>query len=156
MTTSPSSAVPVAPPVGPPAAAVFQRDCVMLSLRRAARAVSRRYEDALRPVGLTASQFSILAALLRDQAVPIGPVAEALGMDRTTLTHNLVPLVRRGLVGSSPHPPDARIRLLALTEAGQRLMHQAVPLWRQAQEDSLARVDAGRWADAKAVLGDLL
>src|SRR3546814_10767429 len=75
------------------------RDCCMcLHVQRAARAVARRFDDALRPLGLTSGQFSLLMSLNRPQAPSIGSVSALLAMDRTTLTANLKPLERRGLV----------------------------------------------------------
>jgi DNA-binding MarR family transcriptional regulator len=128
----------------------------MFNLRKAARGISRRYEEALRPVGLKAGQFSILAALLdaRD-GLPIGRVAEILGMDRTTLNRNLRPLERRGVVESFPDPDDRRSRKLRITEAGRQLMDEAIPLWRQAQAESFERIDQAHWPELRADLNAL-
>jgi DNA-binding MarR family transcriptional regulator len=126
--------------------------CVMFNVRKAARGLSRRYEEALRPVGLKAGQFSIMAALLDVGDAPLGTLAQRLGMDRTTLNRNLSPLERRGLVESRPDPEDRRARRLALTAAGRSVMDQAIQLWRQAQADSLARLGAERWPGFKADL----
>jgi len=132
------------------------QECVMFNLRKAARGISRRYEDALRPVGLKAGQFSILAALLdAGDGLPIGRVAENLGMDRTTLNRNLRPLERRGVVESAPDPADRRSRKLRITDAGQRLMDAAIPLWRAAQAESFQRIDRARWPALRAELSSL-
>src|SRR5437588_515488 len=72
--------------------------CLCLHLQRAARAVARRFDAALRPLGLTSGQFSLLMSLNRPQPASIGNVSSLLAMDRTTLTANLKPLERRGLV----------------------------------------------------------
>jgi DNA-binding MarR family transcriptional regulator len=129
--------------------------CVCLGLRKAARAVSRRYDRALRPLGLTSGQFGIGAALLRDQAVPLGDLAQALGMDRTTLNHNLKPLIKRGLVRDIPNPEDRRVRALQLTREGRAVMRKAIPLWQQAQADAAARLGATAWSDLARTLGAL-
>lgn len=107
--------------------------CLCLHLQRAARMVARRYDEALRPAGLVNTQFSLLMALNRPGTVSPGSVAGLLGMDRTTLTANLKPLQRRGLVSVAVDPGDRRGRRLALTAEGRALLARALPLWRQAQ-----------------------
>jgi DNA-binding MarR family transcriptional regulator len=104
--------------------------CLCLHVQRAARALARRFDEALRPFGLTNGQFSLLMALNRPQPVPMRPVAQLLAMDRTTLTAALKPLQRDGLVAVTTDPADRRGRLLALTQEGEALLARAVPVWR--------------------------
>src|SRR5690242_13012002 len=80
--------------------------CLCLHVQRAARALGRLFDDALRPVGLTNGQFSLLMSLNRPEPPPMGPVASLLAMDQTTLTAALKPLQRRGLVDIVPNPKD--------------------------------------------------
>lgn len=136
-------------------AAEFGRVCVCQALRRTARRVSKRYEDALRPVGLKAGQFTILAALHRDGHVPLGALADGLGMDRTTLTKDLRPLERRGLVTSVADEKDARVRGLKLTDAGRALLREAVPLWMTAQDISYGRIGDTEWTTLRRTLDRL-
>ena len=103
--------------------------CVCLHLQRAARAVARRFDEALRPLGLTNGQFSLMMSLNRPQPPRIGTVAAFLAMDRTTLTAALKPLERRGLVAVAADPADRRSRLLSLTPAGRALLVAALPIW---------------------------
>ena len=105
--------------------------CLCLHLQRAARAVARRFDAALRPLGLTSGQFSLLMSLNRPQAASIGDVSALLAMDRTTLTANLKPLERRGLVTVTVDDADKRTRRLSLTPAGRALLCAAVPTWRR-------------------------
>ena len=105
--------------------------CLCLHLRRAARAVARRFDAALRPLGLTNGQFSLLMSLNRSEPANIGSVAALLAMDRTTLTADLKPLERRGLVRVTVDTADKRTRRLALTAAGRVLLAAAVPVWRR-------------------------
>jgi DNA-binding MarR family transcriptional regulator len=109
--------------------------CLSLHLQRAARAMARRFDDALRPVGLTNGQFSLLVALNRPEQPRIGAVASLLAMDRTTLTANLKPLERRGLLTVARDPEDRRSRRLDLTDAGRDLLSRAVPIWRAAHDE---------------------
>lgn len=112
------------------------RDCCLcLHVQRAARALARRFDEALRPFGLTNGQFSLLMSLNRPEPPSMGPVAALLAMDRTTLTAALKPLQRRGLVEISPDPDDRRSRILSLTKAGRRLLARAMPTWQSTHEE---------------------
>jgi DNA-binding MarR family transcriptional regulator len=103
--------------------------CLCLHLQRAARAIARHFDDALRPLGLTSGQFSLLMSLNRPQPPNMASVAGVLAMDRTTLTANLKPLERRGLVAVTVDEADRRNRRMALTPAGRALLATAVPIW---------------------------
>ena len=109
-------------------------NCLCLHLQRAARAVARRFDQAFRPLDLTSGQFSLMMSLISLDAPSIGYVSALLAMDRTTLTANLKPLERRGLVTVSVDDADRRTRRLILTPAGRALLAAAVPIWRQTHE----------------------
>ena len=103
--------------------------CLCLYLQRAARAVGRRFDAALRPLGLTNGQFSLLMSLNRPEPASMGQISALLAMDRTTLTANLKPLERRGLVTVSVDEADRRGRRLTLTPTGRALLVAALPIW---------------------------
>jgi DNA-binding MarR family transcriptional regulator len=106
------------------------RDCCLcLHVQRAARALARRFDEALRPLGLTNGQFSLLMSLNRPEPAGMGSVASLLAMDRTTLTAALKPLERRGLVKIIADPEDRRSRRLILSPKGKRLLAAGVPIW---------------------------
>jgi DNA-binding MarR family transcriptional regulator len=113
---------------------VVNTECFCLNLKRAARAVARRYDEALGPVDLTNGQFSTLIAIAGLQPVSMQILAERLGMDRTTLTATLKPLQRRGLISIRPDTADRRSRSLTLTDEGAVLLRDAVPLWKKVQQ----------------------
>lgn len=117
--------------------------CLCLHVQRAARSLGRRFDEALRPAGLTNGQFSLLMSLNRPEPPPMGPVASLLAMDRTTLTAALKPLERRGLVRVSQDPTDRRSRILTLTEEGHNLLIRALPLWEQTHREVEELVPAG-------------
>jgi DNA-binding MarR family transcriptional regulator len=127
---------------------LFVRDtCLCLHLQRAARALARRFDDALRPLGLTSGQYSMMMALNRPEPPGIGSVASLLSMDRTTLTAALKPLQRRDLVTAMVDAADRRGRRLRLTPAGRALLARALPVWRRTHaeiERLLPRDGAGR------------
>lgn len=103
--------------------------CLCLHLQRAARAVARRFDEALRPLDLTNGQFSLLMSLNRLEPAAMSGVAALLAMDRTTLTAALKPLQRRELVDIAVDPADRRSRKLTLTDAGRALLAAALPIW---------------------------
>jgi DNA-binding MarR family transcriptional regulator len=112
------------------------RDCCLcLHVQRAARALARRFDEALRPFDLTNGQFSLLMSLNRPEPPAMAAVASLLAMDRTTLTAALKPLERRGLVTVAPDPGDRRSRLMALTPKGMALLAQAVPIWERTHQE---------------------
>ena len=105
--------------------------CLCLHVQRAARALGRRFDEALRPLELTHGQFSLLVSLNRPEPPTLGSVATLLAMDRTTLTANLKPLERRKLVKVAVDKQDKRSRRLTITTAGRALLNKAFPVWQQ-------------------------
>lgn len=141
----------------PFAATIEVRDaCYCLHLQRAARAMARRFDDALRPHGLTNGQFSLMMALNAPEPTTIPRVAALLGMDRTTVTANLKPLEKRGLVESEVDPGDRRARRPRLTGKGHALLLSALPTWTKTQAEVETVVPASharRLRDDLAALG---
>ncbi len=133
----------------------MRNSCICLGLRRAARAVSRRYDDAFRPLGITSGQFSILGALLQNRPVPLGSLASVLGMDRTTLNRNLRPLEAAELIATRPDDTDQRVRALELTAKGHTILTNAIPLWREAQKASEDRLGEMPWQTVRGALNTL-
>jgi DNA-binding MarR family transcriptional regulator len=107
-------------------------------VQRAARALARRFDEAFRPFDLTNGQFSLLMSLNRPEPPPMGPVADLLAMDRTTLTAALKPLERRALVRIAMDRNDRRSRIVILTAKGRELVARAVPVW----ESTHAEIEA--------------
>jgi len=108
--------------------------CLMQKTRRAARQLTSIYEEAFSGLDLTGGQFSILVALSVAGPASITMLAEALGMDRTTLSRGLGPLERRGLITFQTSASDSRAKLASLTPRGDALLDKAKPLWQEAQE----------------------
>jgi DNA-binding MarR family transcriptional regulator len=126
------------------ATAEVHQSCLSMALRQAARALTQRYDAAFSVAGIRSTQFSVLVALAQAPSVPLSRLAEALVMDRTTLTRNLAPLLRRGLVEESA-AEDKRVRSYALTARGKQLLTRALPDWKGAQARilrALAKEDA--------------
>ena len=117
--------------------------CLCLHVQRAARALARRFDEVLRPVDLTNGQFSLLTSLNRPEPPTIGSVANLLAMDRTTLTANLKPLERRGLLKITVDKEDKRSRRLIITAAGRALLSKAYPLWKAAHVETEFLISPG-------------
>lgn len=121
--------------------------CLCLHAQRAARALARRFDEALRPLDLTNGQFSLMMSLNRPKPPGMAAVASLLAMDRTTLTAALKPLQRRRLIRVTPDVTDRRGRLLTLTARGRRLLVRAFPVWKSTHaqvEAQLGEVDPDR------------
>lgn len=103
--------------------------CLCLAAQRAARSLARRFDEALKPAGITSGQFSLLMSLNRPEPPTIGAVAGLLAMDRTTLTANLKPLQRRGMIQLVVDEKDGRSRRIRLTDAGMVALNAALPIW---------------------------
>lgn len=128
------------------ASTILVRDaCLCLHAQRAARALARHFDDVLRPTGITSGQFSLLMSLNRPEPPTISSVAQLLAMDRTTLTANLKPLERRGLIKVAVDTEDRRSRRLALTAAGRDVLAEAFPLWKDTHAEIEKKIaESGR------------
>ena len=130
--------------------------CTCLRLRRITRRITQIYDGALEPAGLTVNQFGMLARLygasLRSEILPIGALADRLGMDPTTLNRSLKPLEKEGFIADTSDPADKRVRAVLITDTGVEKLRRAVPLWREAQ----ARIDAALGIDTSVALNGLL
>jgi DNA-binding MarR family transcriptional regulator len=129
--------------------------CLCLHVQRAARALARRFDDVLRPVGLTQGQFSLLTSLNRAEPPTIGAVATLLALDRTTLTANLKPLERRGLLKVKVDGEDKRSRRLILTPAGKAALTAAAPIWRRAHAQAERQLHSATADVLRACLREL-
>ena len=127
------------------------RACACANLRRAARAVTQVFDEVLTPSGLKATQFTLLVTNRLMGESTINELAERMAMDRTTLSRNLKPLVRNGLLEVRPGE-DGRTRLVRLTPAGERSLKEAYPLWQQAQQEIVGVLGEERH---EALLGDI-
>ncbi len=123
----------------PPVLPLDRPDCVCSLIRRTARGVTRLYDEALAPTGLRLTQYSLLANLDRLGSIAMTDLAEVLSMDRTTLTRNVAPLERDGLLSLRP-AGRGRTKLVALTARGRRRLRDAFRLWEQAQQHFSALV----------------
>src|ERR1700758_3472599 len=129
--------------------------CLCIRVQRAARALARHFDDALRDYGLTHGQYSLLVGLNQDEPPIMSVVAAALAMDRTTLTANLKPLEREGLVRIAVDQKDRRSRRLIITTKGRATLKAAFPAWKAAHAEidnavGVTRVDRLR-ADLRAI-----
>jgi len=116
------------------------QNCVCLSLQQAARVVGRLFDDALRPLDMTNWQFSLLMQVAGQGTPTIGELAASLATDRTTITANLKPLERRGLVEIHKDESDARTRRVIMTKLGARTMRSAYDIWTHVNAGAVKKV----------------
>jgi DNA-binding MarR family transcriptional regulator len=128
--------------------------CACGRLRRASRALTQLYDDAMAPAGLRVTQFSLLRTLARDGPLRISDLAERLLLDRTALSRNLDPLVEHGFVEVS-RGSDARTREAAMTKKGSATLRAATRHWERAQEIVAARLGHEKLDALIEVLGEL-
>ncbi len=126
-------------------------NCTCFNLRKAARAVTQMYDEALQPSGLRATQFSLLSVVENNGPIGITQLARTLVTDRTTLTRNLKPLLSQELV-QVVDDADRRLRPIAVTSRGRDRLAQALPLWREVQAGLAKGFGHARWT---GLLGDL-
>lgn len=124
--------------------------CTCAKLRRSARIVSALYDEALMPSGLSVAQFGLLRTLERTGPCSLTALAEASGLDRTTLNRNLRPLQEAEMVASASGT-DQRARIVQITDRARAAMRVAVPHWRAAQ----ARIDAALGRDRETLFAIL-
>lgn len=118
--------------------------CLCGSLRRAARALTQRYERELRPLGLRGTQLTILQVLARAGEVLQGQLGTMLAMDSTSLTRTLRIMVREGWVAER-RGSDRRERWLRLSEPGKKLLAEAMPVWERVQKKVRAELGGEEW-----------
>ncbi len=106
-------------------------ECPALRVRQASRVLARLYDDELAPFGLHSSQLPVLAAaaLFGDSGTPMSKLAQAVLMDRTTLTRSIRPLERAGLLRVARSPEDARTKIVVITRSGGRMIESIFPVW---------------------------
>lgn len=125
--------------------------CCCFNLRKVTRAITQHYDRYLEPAGIRATQFTLLVALNSTSAKTLTEIAESLVMDRTTLTRNLKPLEKLGLIAST-HTMDKRSKAYVLTEKGKEVVDRGIPLWQEAQRTVVGVLGEDRY---RALLGEL-
>jgi DNA-binding MarR family transcriptional regulator len=118
--------------------------CVCFNIRKSSRAITQLYEEALRPTGLRATQFTLLVATRVMGTATINGLAKGLVMDRTTLTRNMRPLEKQGFIRVMPGKEDRREREVTLTLAGQDILATALPLWKTVQQSVVESLGKNR------------
>ena len=134
------------------------KKCAGMRVRQVSRLLTRVYDECLRPLGVQESQLSLLVAvaIFGDRGAQMGTLAEQLLLDRTTLTRNVVPLEKAGLVRVARSADDARARVVFLTRDGQRMIESAHPLWEEAQAKVRRVLGAQRFEELRSQLSGVV
>jgi DNA-binding MarR family transcriptional regulator len=130
-----------------------QTQCICVNLRRAARAMTALYDDALAAAGIKITQFSLLRSVERNEPASVSVLSEDLDLDRTTLTRNLDPLQRDGMITVAAGI-DRRVTEVRLTAKGRKAIARALPLWEEAQTSIGRRFAAGRLAQLREIAAE--
>ena len=125
--------------------------CVCFNIRKASRAVTQAYDAALQPSGLRATQLTLLAVISNSEPTTISQLGERLVMDRTTLTRNLRPIEKQGLLKIAPGE-DRRTREVSLTARGRKALAKGIPLWEKVQARLVDALGENRWSRMSADL----
>ena len=125
--------------------------CACFNLRKASRAVTNLFDEALAPVGLRSTQLVILVAIAASGPVTLTRLAKEMALDSSTLARSIGPLEREGLVERSAVKDRGRITL-SVTKKGHDGLARALPLWRAAQDDLVSRLGAQAWNDLREIL----
>ena len=112
--------------------------CLCFHLRRSARTVTRRFDSAMRPHGISAPRFSLLMCIGERAPIAFRDLATLTALDRSTLSRDVRVLERDGFVRSEITERDGRLRLLVLTESGRAMLGAGLPRWREAESALLA------------------
>ena len=136
------------------AARVMAAECLCFRARRTARAITRAYDEALRPTGLQATQVTLMSTIARgkDGAQPMGQLADILALEISTLTRNLRALESGGLVVTGRSETDRRVRVVRLTGAGKARLAGALPYWQRAHDEVIRAMGADTAATLHAAL----
>lgn len=129
--------------------------CTGFRLRKATRRATQIYDHALAPHGLTVTQYSLLALLARDGAMPMSRLAERAGMDRTSMTRTIRPLAAEKFVTLSGASDDKRLRIVALTSSGNAVFESALAAWQDVQRHVNRALGRDRLAMLHELLGDV-
>ena len=141
------------PKKGPVTVQEAATTCACQKARIAARAVTRAYDDALRPTGLRSTQFTVLVAASVAGGIPLGQLAVILGLERTTLTRNLSALERQGLIRIGK--VDGRTRKVMISPVGADRLEKALPLWNRAQQRLREKLGEQEWSAIHTSLAKL-
>ncbi|MCP4318918.1 MAG: winged helix-turn-helix transcriptional regulator [Hyphomicrobiales bacterium] len=126
-------------------------ECMVLKTRKAARAITRRYNRLLRPYGLQCTQVSLLYAVAANKYKSVSDMADQLAIERSTLTRNLKLLRLRGYIHSD-QLGQGRPQSFELTEQGETLLKTLIPLWKTAQAELRKELGSKHWESVQASL----
>ncbi len=121
------------------------RECTCFNLRKAARVVTQIFDNTMRPINLRATQFTLLALASVHGPITVTRLAEEMVADRTTLSRNLNPMEKSGLIRIEPGD-DRRTRFVIITESGRRKLEEAYPLWKKAQQGIKDAMGTDKWS----------
>ena len=119
--------------------------CTCFNLRKASRIVTQYFDDSMRSIGLRGTQFTLLANAFAYSPITVTRMSEIMITDRTTLGRNLLPMEKRGFIKVEPGE-DRRTRIVQITDAGEKKLEEAYPLWKETQESIKQKIGSQNWS----------
>jgi DNA-binding MarR family transcriptional regulator len=129
--------------------------CTCFNLRKASRIVTQYFDDSMRSIGLRGTQFTLLANAFAYSPITVTRMAEIMVTDRTTLGRNLLPMEKRGLIKVGPGD-DRRTRIVQITDAGEKKLEEAYPVWKKTQENIKQKIGSQNWSTMISNISNLV
>ncbi|MGD1895768.1 MAG: MarR family winged helix-turn-helix transcriptional regulator [Phormidesmis sp.] len=120
----------------------MSQECVARRLRQVNRTITRLYDEALRPHGLTVNQLNILAVIISEKQIRPGQLGQSLGMEKSTVSRTVDRMVRKDWIKVTPGE-DSRTQLLSVTPKGRKLLLSVTPIWDNLQAGVLTDTSSG-------------
>jgi len=131
------------------------RECTCSNLRKGMRVVTQLFDNAMRSINLRGTQYTLLVLVLALGPISVSKLAEEMVTDRTTLSRNLEPMRRNGLIKIG-RGEDRRTRIVKITDSGRKKLEEAYPIWRKTQEDIKTKLGIENWASMMTSLSELV
>jgi len=129
--------------------------CTCFNLRKASRIVTQYFDDSMRSIGLRGTQFTLLANAFAYSPITVTRMAEIMVTDRTTLGRNLLPMEKNGLI-KVEQGDDRRTRIVQITDAGEKKLEEAYPLWKETQESIKQKIGSQNWSTMISNISNLV
>lgn len=131
------------------------RECTCFNLRKGMRVVTQLFDNAMRSINIRGTQYTLFVLVLALGPISVSKLAEEMVTDRTTLSRNLEPMRRNGLIKIG-RGEDRRTRIVKITDSGRKKLEEAYPIWRKTQEDLKTKIGLGSWASMMTNLSELV
>ena len=131
------------------------KDCTCFNLRKGMRVITQLFDNAMRSINLRGTQYTLLVLVLALGPISVSKLAEEMVTDRTTLSRNLEPMRRSGLIKIG-RGEDRRTRIVKITDSGRKKLEEAFPIWKRTQEEIKTKLGVQSWGSMMTSLSELV